>query len=153
MSGFTVAIVGRPNVGKSTFFNRMLEQRKAIVEDTPGVTRDRQYGVSEWNGKTFNIIDTGGFVPFGVEIFEKEMALLADKLRTQGMIRFHSSRLFLPEGKLMMGNWLEYKDMAAYEDCNKIWEKNGEEFFEKYGEIMAEVKITAYRGQVALDWS
>jgi hypothetical protein len=53
----------------------------------------------------------------------------------------------------MMGNWLEYKDMAAYEDCNKIWEKNGEEFFEKYGEIMAEVKITAYRGQVALDWS
>lgn len=73
MSGFTVAIVGRPNVGKSTFFNRMLEQRKAIVEDTPGVTRDRQYGVSEWNGKTFNIIDTGGFVPFGVEIFEKEI--------------------------------------------------------------------------------
>jgi len=81
------------------------------------------------------------------------MALLADKLRPQGMIRFHSSRLFLPEGKLMMGNWLEYKDMAAYENCNKIWEKNGEEFFEKYGEIMAEVKITAYRGQVALDWS
>ncbi len=73
MSGFTVAIVGRPNVGKSTFFNRMLEQRKAIVEDSPGVTRDRQYGVSEWNGKTFNIIDTGGFVPFGVEIFEKEI--------------------------------------------------------------------------------
>jgi len=73
MSGFTVAIVGRPNVGKSTFFNRMLEQRKAIVEDTPGVTRDRQYGVSEWNGKTFNIIDTGGFVPHGVDIFEKEI--------------------------------------------------------------------------------
>ena len=60
-------------MGKSTFFNRMLEQRKAIVEDTPGVTRDRQYGVSEWNGKTFNIIDTGGFVPFGVEVFEKEI--------------------------------------------------------------------------------
>ena len=73
MSGFTVAIVGRPNVGKSTFFNRMLEERKAIVENTPGVTRDRQYGVSEWNGKTFNIIDTGGFVPYGVEIFEKEI--------------------------------------------------------------------------------
>ena len=87
------------------------------------------------------------------EIFEKEMALLADKLRPQGMIRFHSSRLFLPEGKLMMGNWLEYKDMAAYENCNKIWEKNGEEFFEKYGEIMAEVKITAYRGKVVLDWT
>jgi GTP-binding protein len=73
MSGFTVAIVGRPNVGKSTFFNRMLEQRKAIVEDTPGVTRDRQYGVSEWNGKTFNLIDTGGFVPNGMDVFEKEI--------------------------------------------------------------------------------
>jgi len=60
-------------VGKSTFFNRLLEQRKAIVEDTPGVTRDRQYGVSEWNGKTFNVIDTGGFVPDGQEVFEKEI--------------------------------------------------------------------------------
>lgn len=73
MPGFTLAIVGRPNVGKSTFFNRLLEQRKAIVEDTPGVTRDRQYGVSEWNGKTFNVIDTGGFVPDGQEVFEKEI--------------------------------------------------------------------------------
>jgi GTP-binding protein len=73
MPGFTLAIVGRPNVGKSTFFNRLLEQRKAIVEDTPGVTRDRQYGVSEWNGKTFNVIDTGGFVPDGQEMFEKEI--------------------------------------------------------------------------------
>jgi len=73
MSGFTLAIVGRPNVGKSTFFNRLLEQRKAIVEDTPGVTRDRQYGISEWNGKTFNVIDTGGFVQDGVDVFEKEI--------------------------------------------------------------------------------
>ena len=71
--GFTLAIVGRPNVGKSTFFNRLLEQRKAIVEDTPGVTRDRQYGISEWNGKTFNVIDTGGFVHDGQDIFEKEI--------------------------------------------------------------------------------
>ncbi|MEY3920850.1 MAG: hypothetical protein RL634_611, partial [Bacteroidota bacterium] len=71
--GFTLAIVGRPNVGKSTFFNRLLEQRKAIVEDTPGVTRDRQYGISEWNGKTFNVIDTGGFVQDGVDVFEKEI--------------------------------------------------------------------------------
>lgn len=71
--GFTVAIVGRPNVGKSTFFNRLLEQRKAIVEDTPGVTRDRQYGVAEWNGKTFNVIDTGGFVPDSEDVFETEI--------------------------------------------------------------------------------
>jgi GTP-binding protein len=73
MPGFTIAIVGRPNVGKSTFFNRLLEERKAIVEDMPGVTRDRQYGVSEWNGKFFNVIDTGGFVPGGTEAFEKEI--------------------------------------------------------------------------------
>lgn len=70
---FTVAIVGRPNVGKSTFFNRLLEQRKAIVDDVSGVTRDRQYGVAEWAGKTFNVIDTGGFVPQSEDIFEREI--------------------------------------------------------------------------------
>jgi GTP-binding protein len=73
MSGFTVAIVGRPNVGKSTFFNRLLEQRKAIVDDVSGVTRDRQYGVAEWTGKSFNLIDTGGFVPESDDVFEREI--------------------------------------------------------------------------------
>ncbi|MEI7626998.1 MAG: ribosome biogenesis GTPase Der [Bacteroidota bacterium] len=70
---YTVAIVGRPNVGKSTFFNRLLEQRKAIVDDESGVTRDRQYGVTDWNGKTFNVVDTGGFVPNTDDIFEREI--------------------------------------------------------------------------------
>lgn len=70
---FTVAIVGRPNVGKSTLFNRLLEQRKAIVDDISGVTRDRQYGITDWNGKTFNVIDTGGFVPDTEDIFETEI--------------------------------------------------------------------------------
>lgn len=73
MSGFTVAIVGRPNVGKSTFFNRLLEQRKAIVDDVSGVTRDRQYGVADWNGMSFNVIDTGGFVPHSDDVFEREI--------------------------------------------------------------------------------
>lgn len=71
--GFTVAIVGRPNVGKSTFFNRLLEQRKAIVDDVSGVTRDRQYGVAEWAGKSFNVVDTGGFVPNSSDVFETEI--------------------------------------------------------------------------------
>ena len=71
--GFTLAITGRPNVGKSTFFNRLLEQRKAIVDDISGVTRDRQYGITDWNGKSFNVIDTGGFVPDSVDIFETEI--------------------------------------------------------------------------------
>ncbi|MBS1918338.1 MAG: ribosome biogenesis GTPase Der [Bacteroidetes bacterium] len=70
---FTVAIVGRPNVGKSTFFNRLLEERKAIVDDVSGVTRDRQYGVTDWNGKSFNVIDTGGFVPKSDDVFEREI--------------------------------------------------------------------------------
>ena len=73
MPGFTVAIVGRPNVGKSTLFNRLLEQRKAIVDDISGVTRDRQYGVADWNGKVFNVIDTGGFVSRSEDVFEQEI--------------------------------------------------------------------------------
>jgi len=73
MSAFTVAIVGRPNVGKSTFFNRLLEQRKAIVDDVSGVTRDRQYGITDWNGRNFNVIDTGGFVPASEDVFEREI--------------------------------------------------------------------------------
>jgi len=71
--GFTLAITGRPNVGKSTFFNRLLEQRKAIVDDISGVTRDRQYGITDWNGKSFNVIDTGGFVPDSDDVFEREI--------------------------------------------------------------------------------
>ncbi len=65
-----VAIVGRPNVGKSTFFNRLTEERQAIVHDQPGVTRDRVYGHVEWGGRTFSIVDTGGFVSNSEDRFE-----------------------------------------------------------------------------------
>jgi GTP-binding protein len=68
-----VAIVGRPNVGKSTLFNRMVGQRKAIVDDESGVTRDRQYGECEWNGQVFTVVDTGGLVKNSDDKFEREI--------------------------------------------------------------------------------
>ena len=88
MAGFTVAIVGRPNVGKSTLFNRLIEQRKAIVDDISGVTRDRQYGTADWNGKSFNIIDTGGFVSHSQDVFEKE-------IRKQVLLAMEEAHLIL----------------------------------------------------------
>ncbi len=68
-----VAIVGRPNVGKSTFFNRLIQRREAIVDSVSGVTRDRHYGKSDWNGKEFSLIDTGGYVVGSDDIFEEEI--------------------------------------------------------------------------------
>ncbi len=68
-----LAIVGRPNVGKSTLFNRLLGQRQAIVEETSGVTRDRHYGKSDWNGIEFSVIDTGGYVVGSADVFEDEI--------------------------------------------------------------------------------
>ncbi len=68
-----IAIVGRPNVGKSTFFNRLVEQRQAIMDDEPGVTRDRHYGYAEWCGKYFTVIDTGGYVTGSDDKFESEI--------------------------------------------------------------------------------
>ncbi len=68
-----VAIVGRPNVGKSTFFNRLIQRREAIVDAISGVTRDRHYGKTDWNGKNFSIIDTGGYVVGSDDVFEAEI--------------------------------------------------------------------------------
>lgn len=68
-----VAIVGRPNVGKSTLFNRLIGERKSIIDDVSGVTRDRIYGFSDWNGKNFTVVDTGGFVKGSSDIFEAEI--------------------------------------------------------------------------------
>jgi len=68
-----VAIVGRPNVGKSTLFNRLVQRREAIVDSVSGVTRDRHYGKSDWNGKEFSVIDTGGYVVGSDDIFEEEI--------------------------------------------------------------------------------
>src|SRR5690606_36947389 len=75
-----IAIVGRPNVGKSTLYNRLTESRRAIVDDMSGVTRDRHYGTAEWIGKNFTVIDTGGYVHGSEDIFEaaiREQVLIA----------------------------------------------------------------------------
>ncbi|WP_290567880.1 ribosome biogenesis GTPase Der, partial [Leeuwenhoekiella sp. UBA6783] len=68
-----VAIVGRPNVGKSTLFNRLIQRREAIVDSVSGVTRDRHYGKTDWNGKEFSIIDTGGYVKGSDDVFEEQI--------------------------------------------------------------------------------
>ncbi len=68
-----VAIVGRPNVGKSTLFNRLTDSREAIVDETSGVTRDRNYGTANWNGVDFSVIDTGGYVQNSDDVFEEEI--------------------------------------------------------------------------------
>ena len=73
-----IAIVGRPNVGKSTLFNKLIGERRAIIEDTPGVTRDRIYGEGEWCGKSFVVIDTGGIEPKTNDIILKQMRLQAE---------------------------------------------------------------------------
>jgi len=71
--GNIIAIVGRPNVGKSTFFNRMTQRRQAIVDSVSGVTRDRHYGKSDWNGREFSLIDTGGYITGSEDVFEAEI--------------------------------------------------------------------------------
>ena len=68
-----IAIVGRPNVGKSTLFNRLIQRREAIVDSVSGVTRDRHYGKGDWNGKEFSVIDTGGYVVGSDDVFESEI--------------------------------------------------------------------------------
>ena len=71
-----IALVGRPNVGKSRLFNRFVGSRKAIVENTPGVTRDRNYGSNKWNNRPFTIIDTGGFEPDSTDVLLEQMRIL-----------------------------------------------------------------------------
>ncbi len=83
-----VAIVGRPNVGKSTLFNRMVGMRKAIVDEMAGVTRDRHYGTCEWCGKEFSVIDTGGYTLNSEDVFE-------DEIRKQVLLAIEESDVIL----------------------------------------------------------
>ena len=86
--GNIVAIVGRPNVGKSTLFNRLTESKEAIVDEISGVTRDRHYGLSDWNGREFSVIDTGGYVTSSEDVFEEE-------IRKQVMLALNEANVIL----------------------------------------------------------
>ena len=88
-----VAIVGRPNVGKSTLFNRLTQSRRAIVSDTAGTTRDRQYGKCSWNGREFSVVDTGGWVVKSDDIFED--AIRKQVLARKALEKFFNKSIFL----------------------------------------------------------
>ncbi|MBP1538802.1 MAG: ribosome biogenesis GTPase Der [Prevotella sp.] len=97
-----VAIVGRPNVGKSTLFNRLTQSRQAIVSDTAGTTRDRQYGKCDWNGREFSVVDTGGWVVNSDDVFEEE-------IRKQVIVATEEADLllFLVDGQNGLTDWDE----------------------------------------------
>ena len=117
-----VAIVGRPNVGKSTLFNRLVGHRQAIVDETAGTTRDRHYGKTDWNGKEFSIIDTGGYAVNSDDIFE-------DDIRRQVILAIEEADLilFMVEGKtgvtdldMMMADVLRRSGKKVIVVCNKV---------------------------------
>ena len=117
-----VAIVGRPNVGKSTLFNRLVGHRQAIVDETAGTTRDRHYGKTDWNGKEFSIIDTGGYAVNTDDIFE-------DEIRRQVLLAIDEADLilFMVEVKtgitdldMMMADVLRRSEKKVLVVCNKV---------------------------------
>lgn len=119
---YTIAIVGRPNVGKSTFFNRMVNARQAIVHNSAGVTRDRQYGQCEWAGKTFHIVDTGGLVESSKNWLERAIAE-----QVHEAIREASALIFMVDAHVglhgldrAIANALYRADKKVYLVINKV---------------------------------
>lgn len=117
-----VAIVGRPNVGKSTLFNRLVGQRQAIVDATSGTTRDRHYGKTDWNGKEFSVIDTGGYAVNSDDLFEED-------IRRQVMLAIDEADLILfmvevgtgiTDLDMMMANVLRRSGKPVIVVCNKV---------------------------------
>ena len=117
-----VAIVGRPNVGKSTLFNRLVGMRQAIVDSTAGTTRDRHYGRTDWNGREFSVIDTGGYTVNGEDVFEEE-------IRRQVMLAIDEADviLFMTEGStgitdldMFMADILRRADKKVFLVVNKV---------------------------------
>lgn len=120
--GNTVAIVGRPNVGKSTLFNRLTESRDAIVDSVSGVTRDRHYGTSEWIGKTFSVIDTGGYTINSEDVFEQAIKRQVELAIEEAdyilfVVDWHSGITDLDEA---MANILRKAGKPLFVVCNKI---------------------------------
>ena len=103
--GNIIAIVGRPNVGKSTLFNRLTKTKQAIVDEASGVTRDRLYGKAYWNGKDFSVIDTGGYAINSDDIFEEE-------IRKQVLIAIEEADIILFVVDVMTGI-TDYDSMVA----------------------------------------
>ena len=119
---FNLAIVGRPNVGKSTLFNRLVGQRQAIVDATAGTTRDRHYGKTDWNGKEFSVIDTGGYAVNSDDIFEED-------IRRQVMLAIDEADLILfmvevstgiTDLDMMMADVLRRSGKRVIVVCNKV---------------------------------
>ncbi|MBQ8908528.1 MAG: ribosome biogenesis GTPase Der [Clostridia bacterium] len=106
MSKPIVAIVGRPNVGKSTLFNKLIGERRSIVEDTPGVTRDRIYGECEWRGRTFIVVDTGGIEP-------KTDDIILSQMRTQAQIAIESADVIIFMCDIRAGLLADDRDIAV----------------------------------------
>ena len=107
-----VAIVGRPNVGKSTLFNRLTKSRRAIVSEEAGTTRDRQYGKCDWNGKEFSVVDTGGWVVNSDDIFE-------DAIRKQVIVATEEADLvlFLVDTQNGLTDWDEDEEEDSPNDA------------------------------------
>ena len=122
MSKPIVAIVGRPNVGKSTLFNRIVGKRISIVEDTPGVTRDRIFAEAEWVGKTFNVIDTGGIEPYAEDIIMQQMKRQAEMaIETADVIVFVvDGREGITANDEEVANILRRANKRIILACNKI---------------------------------
>ena len=118
MSKPIVAVVGRPNVGKSTLFNKLIGQRLAIVEDTPGVTRDRIYAEAEWTGRQFMLVDTGGIEPFTGDYMLSQM-------RRQAQVAIDSADVIILVTDLRSGVTANDLDVAQMLQKSGAWHRNG----------------------------
>ena len=150
MSKPIVAVVGRPNVGKSTFFNKLAGKRISIVEDTPGVTRDRIYAESEWAGRTFTLIDTGGIEPYSKDVIIVQMREQAElAMETADVIVFIlDGREGLTAADFEVANILRRANRPILVVVNKIDTKKMEDhIFEFYNLGLGEpLPISAQQG-------